>query len=271
VKRVHPLTKFGFIILCTIIFYGCAADIAISPRPEGPPPPPPKILPEDLRVVDLGMYPDPVREGQRIRFILTVTNRSPHSRRIHLFIRDRDQLVAEAYDILLQLGNNRIEFAATGYQFSRQEHCFEVEVDIERTRRPIDVAKRFCVQRTTMGWTLSGPSIGPLFVEDLEMYPDPASPRQEVRFKVKLRNDGKMVRANIYIQDRDEIVSKLEDVPIPPGHREYQFPYAGYSFQQLDRCFIVVVGVEKKLYQIDAARQFCARYMIRPPGWTLQP
>ena len=270
-KRVHLLTKLGFILLCTLSFYGCAADITISPRPEGPPPSHPQILPEDLRVVDLGMYPDPVREGQRIRFNLTITNLSPHSGRVNLFIRDRDELVAEAYDILLKPGNNRTELAATGYRFSLNEHCFGVEVDIERTRRPIDVTKRFCVQRTAMGWTLLGPSIGPFFIEDLEMYPDPVGPRQEIRFKVKLRNDGRIVRANIYIQDRDEIVSKLEDVSIPPGHREYQFPYTGYSFQQADRCFTVVVGVEKTRYQVDATRKFCARYMTRPPGWTLQP
>jgi len=55
--------------------------------------------------------------------------------------------------------------------------------------------KEILCPRTAMGWTLSGPSMGPFFIEDLEMYPDPVGPRQEVRFKVKLRNDGRIVRA----------------------------------------------------------------------------
>jgi hypothetical protein len=270
-KQIQLLAKFGFILFCALSFYGCAADIAISPRPEAPPLPPPRILPEDLRVLDLGMNPDPVREGQRIRFNLTISNLSNHSGKVNLFIRDRDELVAEADDILLRPGHNQINFPTTGYRFSRHEHCFGVEVDIERTRRPIDVARRFCVQRTAGGWTLSDPSVGPFFIEDLEMYPDPVRPKQETRFKVKLRNDGKIVRATLRIQDRDEMVTKLEDVPISRGYGEYQFPYTGYSFQRSDHCFTVVVDVEKKPYQVEATRKFCARQITKPPGWTLQP
>lgn len=149
----NGLIKFGVVILLVGSFTGC---IAVSPRPERPAPAPgPKIHPEDLRVLHLAMSPDPIRERQRVRFSLTLSNLSHHPGRVALFIKDRDETIAEAYDILLQPGHNRINFPETGYRFSRREHCFVVEVDIERTRRPVDVVKELCARRVNGSWTLS--------------------------------------------------------------------------------------------------------------------
>jgi hypothetical protein len=227
----------------------------------------PKIHSGDLRVLQLEMNPDPVREGQWVSFQAAVSNRSHHSARVSLFVKDRDEVVTGVHDVLLKVGNNRIFFPQTQYRFSRNEYCFTVEVDIERTRRPIDVVKEFCARRTYQGWSMNAPRVGPLFVEDLDITPDPVSPGQEIRFKARLRNDGSPVRADIRIQDRDQLVARLNDVILHRGHSEFLFPYTRYQFQRFDHCFTVVVDVERTPYRVDAAREFCAR----PYGWTLRP
>ncbi|MDP2971272.1 MAG: hypothetical protein Q8P64_18990 [Deltaproteobacteria bacterium] len=185
---------------------------------------------------------------------------------MNLFVKDRDEVVTSVQDVLIKPGYNRIIFPHTGYRLSRHEHCFTVEVDIERTRRTVDVVKEFCARRTYQGWTMTAPRIA-LFVEDLGMLPDSASPGQEVRFRARLRNDGSPVRANIRIQDRDQIVTQLNDVFLPQGYSDFIFPSIRYQFQRNDHCFVVIVDVERTPYRVDAARQFCAR----PFGWSLKP
>ncbi len=112
------------------------------------------------------------------------------------------------------------------------------------------------------GWRLSQVSIGPYFVEDLEMVPDPAKPGQEIRFNLRLRNSGIPVRANIRIEDGDELVARLNDVSVEPGMGEYQFPHNGYFLQRLDHCFTIVIEVEGKLYKAETTRELC----IKPLG-----
>jgi hypothetical protein len=226
-----------------------------------------RIRPEDLRVVQLEFSPDPVRQGERVGFRITIANESRHSGRITLAVKDRDEVISEARDVNISPGENRIDFPATNYRFSRSDHCFTVEADIEHTRRSIDVAKEFCARRTSSGWTLGDRGIGPLYVEDLGIDPDPAVPGQGVGFKVRLRNDGRTIRGNIRIQDKDQVVVQVENVSIPRGYSEFQFPYTRYSFQRFDHCFTVLVDFERTPYPVDAAREFCAK----PMGWTLRP
>ncbi len=227
----------------------------------------PRIHPSDLRVLQLNMYPDPMWEGQRIQFEATITNFSHYSTRLNLYIKDRDEVVTSVQDVLIKPGHNRIIFPQTGYRFSRRDHCFNIEVDIERTRRPIDLVKEFCARRTYGGWTLKELQIGPIFVEDLDMFPDPARPGQEVRFRVRLRNDGIPLRGDIRIADRDQTIIQLNDVHLPNGYGEYHFPYIRVPFQRLDHCFTVMIDVDRTPYRADAVREFCAK----PMGWTLKP
>jgi len=221
----------------------------------------------DLRVLQLEMDPDPVQEGQSVSFQAVISNLSRHSGRVSLFIKDRDEVVAAVQDVSLRPGDNRIAFPQTRYRFHRQDSCFTVEVDIERSRRPVDLAKEFCARRTYQGWSMRAPRVGPLFIEDLGMFPDPAQPGQEVRFRAKIRNDGNPIRAHIRIQDRDQVVAQLNDASLNHGTFDYWFLLTPYKFQRLDHCFTVVVDVEKTPYRVDAAREFCAR----PYGWTLRP
>jgi hypothetical protein len=110
-------------------------------------------------------------------------------------------------------------------------------------------------------------TIGPFLVEDLEMVPDPVKPGQEVRFKARLRNNGIPVRANIRIQDRDEIVALIDHARIEPGVNEYRFPDTGYALQRNYHCFTVVIEVEGKPYPVETPRELCAK----PLGWTMRP
>lgn len=225
--------------------------------------------PRALTIVQLEMFPDPVREGQRVRFGLTLLNRASKSGRANILIKDRDQVVAEARGFLIRPGENRVDFPDSGYRFDQREHCFEVEVNLEGTGLPVDFAREFCVQRTSGGWSLSQsqPSVGPFVVEDLDMTPDPARPGDELRFRVRLRNRGNPVRANIRLEDKDETVARMENVRLEQGVDEYRFPYTRYTFQKPDQCFAVVVESGRNMYRAEATREFCAK----PLGWTLKP
>ena len=71
-----------------------------------------RIRPEDLKIVELGFSPDPVREGQRVSFQITLENNSRHSTRITLTVKDRDEIISEAKDVQIDPGENRIDFPA---------------------------------------------------------------------------------------------------------------------------------------------------------------
>ncbi len=145
-KKAYGLVGVGFIVLCVLVMQGC---VARETHPgQG-------FRHGQLRVTDLTMFPDPVlREGQRLFFTMVMVNESSYSRKINIAIRDGDQLVSEASDILVRPGTNRIQFPYSGYRFSRENHCFVVLVDIEGNYMPVDIARKFCARRTNLGWTL---------------------------------------------------------------------------------------------------------------------
>jgi hypothetical protein len=149
-KRVYGLVGLGFIGLCVLVIQGCVV------RETYPPPPGQTFHHGQLQVTELAMSPDPVREGQKIRFSMLMVNNSSFASRVSIAIRDGDELVNEVSNILIRPGANRIKFPYTGYRFTRQDHCLVVLVDIERNYKPVDLARRFCAQRTNRGWTLLG-------------------------------------------------------------------------------------------------------------------
>src|SRR4030042_2183302 len=60
------------------------------------------IRPEDLRVLQLEISPDPVRQGQRVVFRVTISNSSRHSGRVTIVIKDKDQIISEAGNVPLR-------------------------------------------------------------------------------------------------------------------------------------------------------------------------
>ncbi len=149
-KRAYGLAGVGLIVLSVLVIQGCVV------RETYPPPSGQIFHHKQLRVTALAMSPDPAREGWKIRFSMVMVNNSSFSRRVSIAIRDGDQLVNEVSNISIRPGSNRIKFPYTGYRFSRQDHCFVVLVDIEGNYQAVDLARRFCAQRTNRGWTLSG-------------------------------------------------------------------------------------------------------------------
>jgi hypothetical protein len=119
-------------------------------------PPPGCAPPHRLSVLDLGMVPDPVRQGQRIQ-LWTVTLQSDYNGecRTLLEVRDRDQVAGKQVEYLIKPGVGRYTFAARPeYRFQAQDHCFLVRANIGNTWIPVDAKKAFCARRGPGGWSL---------------------------------------------------------------------------------------------------------------------
>ena len=224
---------------------------------------------DQVRVANLEMIPDPAGENQRVAFRATIVNNSRQQLRVLLAIIDRSQVVSQVPDAYLQPGRNLITFPESSYRFfGRDQRCFTIDTYIDRRWVPLAASKDFCANRSYGGWSMSegGVGLGQLSVEDLIMSPDPVAPGQEVRFMVKLKNDGRPIRGQIRIQDRDQVVIQTDSVNIPRGVSQYQLPRSQYAFQRTDTCFTVSVDVDRTPQQVDAAREYCAY----PTAWTLR-
>jgi hypothetical protein len=222
---------------------------------------------EQLKVTHLEMVPDPAREGQRVSFRATISNSSRNHVRVVLAVMDRDRVVSQINDAYLRSGDTQINFPEMSYQFSgREERCLTIETNIDRRWVPIAMASEFCPKRSSAGWSAIDRGVGQIQVEELLMSPDPVTPGQEVRFMVRLRNDGRPIRGNIRIQDRDQVVVQTDSVNIPRGTTEFQLPRSQYTFQRMDTCFTVTVDIDRTPYPVDAAKEYCAN----PTAWTLK-
>ena len=221
-----------------------------------------------LSVTQMEMIPDPAREGQRVSFRATISNSSRNHVRIVLAVMDRDRVVSQVSNAYLGSGDTQINFPETSYPFSgRDERCFTIETNIDGRWVPITMASEFCPRRSNAGWSTSDRGgVGQLQVEELLMSPDPITRGQEVRFMVRLRNDGRPIRGNIRIQDRDQVVVQTDTVNIPRGLTDFQLPRSQYTFQRMDTCFTVSVDIERTPYPVDASKEYCAN----PTAWTLK-
>jgi hypothetical protein len=222
---------------------------------------------EQLKVTQLEMIPDPVREGQRVAFRATISNNSRSHVRVTLAVMDRDRVVSQVSDAYLQPGNSQINFPETSHQLSgREERCLTIETNIDRKWVPIAMAEEFCPKRSSAGWSAIDRGVGQVQVEELLMFPDPITSGQEVRFMVRLRNDGRPIRGSVRVQDRDQVVVQTDSVNIPRGTTEFQLPRSQYTFQRMDTCFTVSVDMERTPYPVDASKEYCAN----PTAWTLK-
>jgi hypothetical protein len=115
--------------------------------------------PHRLKILELGMVPDPVRQGQRIQ-LWAVTLQSDYNGecRALLEVRDQDQIAGAQVEYLIRPGVGRYTFQALpGYFFQRQNHCFLVRANIGNTWTPVDAKKLFCANRGPGGWSLRQP------------------------------------------------------------------------------------------------------------------
>ena len=111
-----------------------------------------------LQIQDLDMSPDPMIEGQRIRsWKVRVQFDGNRECETEISIREAGDIVAQARRINLRPGMNEIELRPVeNYRFRGREHCFNVQVDLEGSRKEVDAARRFCAQQTS-AWSMREP------------------------------------------------------------------------------------------------------------------
>jgi hypothetical protein len=108
-----------------------------------------------LRIQDLDLSPDPMIEGQRIR-LWKVRIRLDGNRECEteISVREGNDLVGQERHYNLRPGVNEIEVQPVeGYRFRGREHCFDVIVDLEGTRRRVDADRRFCAYQKS-AWSM---------------------------------------------------------------------------------------------------------------------
>ena len=102
-----------------------------------------------LQIEDLDVSPDPIVEGMRIRS-WKVRLRFDGNRECgtEIAIREGGDVVTQPRRVMIKPGVNEIDLRPSeNYRFRGREHCFNVQIDLERSKRDVDAAKRFCAQQ----------------------------------------------------------------------------------------------------------------------------
>jgi hypothetical protein len=108
-----------------------------------------------IRIQDLDVAPDPLVEGQRIKgWRVRINFEGNRECETEIEIREGNDVVARERNFILRPGINEAQIpSAENYRFHRGEHCFEVVVDLEGTRRQVDADRRFCA-RQRPAWSM---------------------------------------------------------------------------------------------------------------------
>ncbi len=113
-----------------------------------------------ISIQDLDMSPDPVGRGERVqrwRIKVRVDGSGECETTFEIREKPGDDIVARGGRRALRPGVNEIVLdGAEGYRFRKQEHCFQVLVDIQRTPKAVDAKERFCARDTGGGkhWSM---------------------------------------------------------------------------------------------------------------------
>jgi hypothetical protein len=113
---------------------------------------------DTLHIQDLDMSPDPMVEGQRIRsWKIRIRLDGNRQCETEIAIREGGDVVVQARRINLRPGVNEIDLTPSdSYRFRGREHCFNVQVDLEGSKKEVDAARRFCAQQKS-SWTMREP------------------------------------------------------------------------------------------------------------------
>ena len=110
---------------------------------------------DTLHIQDLDVSPDPMVEGQRIRsWKIRIRLDGNRQCETEIAIREGGDVVVQARRINLRPGVNEIDLTPSdSYRFRGREHCFNVQVDLEGSKKDVDAARRFCAQQKS-SWTM---------------------------------------------------------------------------------------------------------------------
>jgi hypothetical protein len=113
---------------------------------------------ERLQIQDLDMRPDPVVEGQHIRaWRLNLRFDGRGECMTNLYVREGNNIVGTVRNYAIHSGINEIEVPATDtFRFRNRETCFNVQVDLEGSKRAVDAERRFCATQRTV-WSMREP------------------------------------------------------------------------------------------------------------------
>jgi hypothetical protein len=108
-----------------------------------------------LRIQDVDVSPDPLIQGQRIRsWRVRVRLDGNRECEAEIMVREGNEIVGRARNHNLRPGVNEVDVQPIeNYRFQRNEHCFDVVVDLDGSRRRIDADRRFCAKQTP-AWTM---------------------------------------------------------------------------------------------------------------------
>jgi hypothetical protein len=108
-----------------------------------------------LNIEDLDISPDPIVEGTRIRsWKVRVRFDGNRECETEISIREGGDVVAQARRVMIKPGITEIDLRPSeSYRFRGREHCFNVQVDLEGSRREVDAARKFCA-RQKPAWSM---------------------------------------------------------------------------------------------------------------------
>ena len=113
---------------------------------------------ERLQIQDLDMRPDPVVEGQHVRaWRLNLRFDGRGECTTNIYVREGNNIAGTLRNYTMRSGVNEIEVPAVEtFRFRGRETCFNVQVDLEGSKRPVDAERRFCATQRTV-WSMREP------------------------------------------------------------------------------------------------------------------
>lgn len=113
--------------------------------------------PHRLKILDLDMAPDPVRQGQSVD-IWKITIQSDRDGECNtlLTVRDQNAIAGRSQQQTIRPGKAVYTVpAAQEYRFQRQDACFNVQANVGGSFTPIEAQQTFCVKaRPGSRWSL---------------------------------------------------------------------------------------------------------------------
>ena len=108
-----------------------------------------------IAIQDLDVAPDPLIEGQRIRaWKVRVKLDGDRECNTEIEIREGGETVGRVRRTTLRPGITEVDVEPVErYRFQGREHCFNVVVDLDGTRRDVDAARKFCAQQKA-AWSM---------------------------------------------------------------------------------------------------------------------
>jgi hypothetical protein len=108
-----------------------------------------------ISIHDLDISPDPINRGERVkqwRIQVQVDGSGECDTTFQIREKPGNEVVARGGRHALHAGMNEIVLPGVeGYRFRKNEHCFEVVADIERTPRAVDAKEQFCARERDNG------------------------------------------------------------------------------------------------------------------------